>query len=96
MYFLSFILSTACPAVPAFRVTLADASMTPAHHQQATTEADCLSALAEDSCLACRMNNPTATLFGFGQNSTQTSIIVTLASPQANAQAQVCFCTAQA
>ncbi len=39
--------------------------------------------------MSCRLNNPTATLFGFGDNNAQTSLIMTLASPQVSSDGQV-------
>ena len=39
--------------------------------------------------LSCRLNNPTVTLFGFGDNNAQTSLIMTLASPQVSSDGEV-------
>ena len=39
--------------------------------------------------MLCRLNNPTATLYGFDQNGTDHSILVTLSSPMTDVDSKV-------
>lgn len=40
-------------------------------------------------CLSCRLNNPTATVYGFDANNTGHAVILTLSNPTANSADKV-------
>ena len=41
---------------------------------------------------ACRLDAPTATLFGFDSNGTERAVILNIASPVADPAAKACLC----
>ena len=51
-----------------------------------------LSGATSEGIVLYRLSNPTATLYGFDQNGTDHSIILTLSSPTADSANKVCFC----
>ena len=50
-----------------------------------------ISVATSEGIVPYRLSNPTATLYGFDQNGTDHSIVLTLSSPTADSANKVCF-----